>query len=276
MRIPNLKMRCAVRAFTLIELLLATAMTVLVVGMLVVVIQSMLQRYQQMRETAVVEREAGLCIELLVNDLEAIARPVGEGAETLRIVRENTSGSEVIRLYAISSALDLDSTDNLLGSGPAENRQNGVPRAIAYRVGYNDPVVSGGGNPSFGLYRTVAGGEETFRQAVGSTNLADVFPIGVTELPENYLAGHVVRFDVSLLVGSDWVSADSVGDVLRVAGGEVFLNGAAVPGNLTGIRVSMTLIPRQAEVLRKAGALTLEEIIRRFGRHYVAQTRVVP
>lgn len=268
------KTRRSAQAFTLIELLVATAISLLVIVMLTVVVQSMLRHYQEMKGNAVVEREGGLCMNLLVNDLEAIARPTGDGAETLRIVREKADIAEVSRLYALSSALDLDTTENLLADGSSQNQQNGVPRAIVYRVAYDDPIAVGGGNPSFGLYRSVAGGEETFQKAVGSTNLATVFPADKTALLENYLAGHVIRFDASLLVGGNWVSADSVDDVLRVADGEVFLNGTAVPGNLTAIRVSMTLIPRQAEVLRKAGALTLEEIIRRFGREYVAQTRV--
>lgn len=246
--------KSALIAFTLIEVLVAAAVASLLILVLLTITQNSMESYRQSVEGAAMERDANLVLDFLATDLETLATPRIPRAEALRCSVETVTDGNFCRLSMLASVTDGD---------PSNHR--GRPRAISYRVAFQDPVAEAGGNRMYALYRTVATASVTFEFAHGTMNLeADFWNERQTTALGSYLAGNVADFKVRVQEKPDgqWRTVDSPGDLLRITADE---------NNSQAIEVTLTLLPPRASKLVADGTLTRADAARQFGRSFTRQ-----
>lgn len=195
-------------AFTLIEIMVATVVMVVLVGLVIQITSEVLKVWNRSSGKLSANAEARIALELLTQDLEtAVFR--NNGLQWLR-AEDDTSGSvNTVSLKLFSPALDRP-------SGP------GDICAIAYLLENRDPVS---GSPTAGdpddrlwiLYRMVAKPQDTFDNLMGEGN-QNTLPDKSQEtwgsnsivgedtsgnFGTNYLVSNVVGFEIDFYVEED-------------------------------------------------------------------------
>lgn len=255
--------------FTLVELLVATAITAILVILLLGISQNILESHRRTISDATLERDAQFALDRLAEDLGTLTRPRLRGAESLHAVVESVAGAVSLHLVMVTNATDSD-PDGVAAS----------PRAISYRVAYQDPVAEGGGWPAFAMYRSVATATETFQEAVGASNLmGDFWQSRPSTQLRDYLIGNVVDFRLRYLdtETSDWVALDNPGDVLRLAGRDrVSTSGLGDGGETSALELSITTLSREGGIRLRDGAVTVAEAIDRYGKTHTRRVGLAP
>lgn len=253
----RLRQATGTSAFSLVELLVAAVVASLLLVVLLAITQHSMDNYRHSVEGATMERDANLVLDYLSTDLQALATPRIAQAEALRCSVERVADGNFCRLSFLAFVLDSD---------PAGLR--GRPRAVSYRVAFQDPVDAAGENRMYALYRTVAPATETFETAHGATNLETNFwHAQSTTALGNFLVGNVADFKARVLEKPDgvWRSLEKPGDLLRIATDE---NKAQV------IEVALTLLPPRVSKLVENGTVSRQEAVKRFGRSFTHQIPV--
>lgn len=204
---PPLKKRRS--AFTLIEIMVATVIMVILVGLVIQITSEVLKVWNRSSGKLSANAEARIAMDLLTQDLEtAVFR--NNGLQWLRSEKNSTSlGTKTVALRLFAPALDRP-------EGP------GDICAIAYQLENRDPV-SGSlsqGDPDnrlWILYRLVINPKDTFDHLIGGEAqrvLPDESAIewkssdwageSITGLQgSNYLVGNIVAFDIDFYVNDD-------------------------------------------------------------------------
>ena len=224
--------RCK-RAFTLIEIMVATVIMVVLVGLVVQITGEVLKVWNTSSGKLAANAEARIALDLLTQDLEtAVFR--NNGQRWLEAKQEDftnpLSGSsfKTTQLKLFSPALDRP-------AGP------GDICAISYLLDYRNPIDgtdSGAGDRTFILYRNVIAPQETFDDMMGAGNQEDFNNAEWNELSTvgaqggNYLVSNVVDFRIDFHVEDDGdVATDTLvtGDVLFGGTGQTVGGGAPQP-----------------------------------------------
>lgn len=171
------------RGFTLVELMLATVIMVVAIGMIVTITAGVLDLWKS--SSGKLENTSyARGLDKLSQDLEmAIIRK--DGYEWIRasrlpnVGRGKFSASGCNWLMFFSPVFDRDRT------------QPGDICAVSYKLAYRDPENKG--NEIFGLYRSVVDAKTTFNDVMGKTNLTSYWN-GKGEKPEEFLIPNVVDF----------------------------------------------------------------------------------
>jgi len=168
------------RGFTLVELLVAIAISAIIVLVLAAVTSGALKSSTTNNNSLIALSAANAALDLLANDLNSLAAsgqpsPAGQTA---------TAGP-----YEFLQARPDPNTGNLNGATPAllmlnaASAQDSIsnssdlgiqPRAICYQLAFQDPVNSSNTNTAakiYGLYRTVQTGSATFANFLGQSDL---------------------------------------------------------------------------------------------------------
>jgi len=206
------------RAFTLIEIMVATAVMVIMVALVIQITSEVLKVWNRAAGKLSAAAEARIALDLLTTDLEtAILRD--DGLQWLRAEKEETglsadpeTNTVAIRLFA-----------------PVMDRPNtpGDLCAIAYQLVRTDPIDgTDAGDPAAGeiddrmwiLYRLVVDPDDTFNELMGAGNqelLPDKDQLdwpngsGTASVPilgangENYLVRNIVDFEIDFYVEDD-------------------------------------------------------------------------
>lgn len=188
------------RAFTLIEVLVASSVMVVLVGIVTYIAGSVMDTWNRSSGKLSANAEARLALEFIAQDLEtAILR--NNGQQWLRV--EDTDPTDIGGPYPSDSV-------NLKLFAPALDRQNGDGIcAIGYKLEYQ-PSYAGGPN-TYALYRMVVSPANTLNNYLSSslddpatsaqgtltgiTDQADWRDVTITD-DANYLAGNIVEFKV--------------------------------------------------------------------------------
>ncbi len=192
--------RSSAKAFTLIEVLVASAVMVILVGIVAYIAGQVMDSWNRSSGKLSANSEARLALEIIAQDLEmAVLRNNGmewfrvEGPASLDNNPPYPSNSVVLKLFA-----------------PAANQQggNGIC-AIAYKLEYKESYT--GGPLTYALYRMVVSPQDTLngylssgfddptavstvqRSLAGNTALWSDATITQNE---NYLAGNIVEFKI--------------------------------------------------------------------------------
>ncbi len=167
-------------AFTIIEMLVAIAISIVLVVLLAGIIsQSMIISHKSASELGA-ENAAAAAMDLIAGDLSTIAA-TRQPYEYFQTFQDPTSGIgpttamsvSPARLLMLSSAAEDASTSST---------ESGLIHGISYQIQYLDPLP-GGAKPIFGLWRTVVSGSNTFNSGsafpgtilLGSTNQFTTF-----------------------------------------------------------------------------------------------------
>ncbi len=257
-------------AFTLVELLVSSAIMTVFVGIILYLATALLNSWNRATGILSTNYEARISLDYLAQDLSgAILRHDGDPW----LISEDAENIEGIRntvwLRFFTAAPDRD------------RAEPGEVTAVSYRLLYLNPL-----NPSkatgktAALYRTVINGRRTFEEFLGQLAVRaeeDFLPLQQGALSSSFLGGNIVSFRVVFTI----LEPDEVGNL-----GPVRLGGlarvefpfarAAKPASAD---VSLTVLTDEGARLyeaRNSGldvGLTMEEIVDRHGRVF---TRRVP
>lgn len=179
-------------AFTLIEIMVATVVMIVLVGLVIQITSEVLNAWNRSSGKLSANAQARVAMDLLTQDLEtAVMRR--NGKQWLRVDAETGVGSpeagKTVALHLFAPAMDRP-------SGP------GDISAIAYKLAYG-PSYRDASFATFALYRRIASPQETFDNimGIGSESLQEALVGGFWEgssvvEPENFLAGNITDFKI--------------------------------------------------------------------------------
>ena len=199
------------RAFTLIEIMVATVIMIVLTGLVIQITSEVLKVWSRSSGKLAANAEARIAMDLLTQDLEAAVFR-NNGLQWLRSEKDSTSlGTNTVALRLFAPTLDRP-------EGP------GDICAIAYQLENRDPVSGSAeqgdpGDPDdrfWTLYRLVVNPQDTFTGLMGKSNQGSLpnkdasnwTGVGVSESivgidGSNYLVQNVVNFEVDFHVQDD-------------------------------------------------------------------------
>ena len=243
-------------AFTLIEIMVATVVMLILVGLVVQITSNVLNAWNRAAGKLAANSEARIAMDLLTQDLQtAVLR--NDGQQWLRVEGpEDIDGlydSQTVALKLFSPALDKDVTSA------------GDICAIAYRLEYQSSFT--GGSRVYALYRSIARPDVTFNTLLGNSNNTKNPQLSLEESPtfwdtstiidtENYLVSNIVDFKILIYLndGSNLpmnANAKSVLNIDYVFGGtDATLNGG-IQEELLYAEIILTVVSDEGlELLR--------------------------
>lgn len=194
------------KAFTLIEIMVATAIMVVLVGIVIKITGDVLNVWNRAGGKLAANAEARIALDLLTQDIEtAILRNNGQQWFRVDAPLDTEAGdslytNQTVSLKLFSPALDRPTTNS---AGAAVS---GDVCAIGYRLAYKESYT--GGTNVYALYRRITDPETTFNNMLGSPSDANSPQLdlsgalwedfGADSLTdeENYLAANIVEFKV--------------------------------------------------------------------------------
>lgn len=217
------------RGFTLIEIMVATTIMVILVGLVIQITSEVLRVWNRSSGRLSANAQARIAMELITQDLEtAIFR--NDGNQWLRSEDDTINGPVGSTVSTVSLKLFAPAIDKEEGPGDV--------CAIAYKLAYADPIdgSSAAGTPDdrlFILYRLLVSPEDTFENLLGAENQQDELPDkesdtwGVNpsynilgEEGENYLVSNIVEFEIDFHVEDDTTPGDTLSDSPVIFGGQ--------------------------------------------------------
>lgn len=209
--ISRLSKRCQ-SAFTLIEIMVATVVMVVLVGLVIQITSEVLNVWNRSSGRLSANAQARIAMDLVTQDLEtAVLRRNGQ--QWLRVEAEEGVGAptagQTVALHLFSPAMDRP-------DGP------GDISAIAYRLAYA-PAYDGPNAPdTFALYRRIATPLETFNTIMGSGDSSPQESLvggfwgssAVVDF-DNFLVGNITDFRV-LVYGVDPASGSTNPELIAI------------------------------------------------------------
>ena len=185
--------------FTLMELMVAMAITTIIVTVLVSITSIATDTWNRSRSELRAMRQGKAMIESMARDFEALV--VRKGNEFEWLYAETPSSMPGDRLES-SNACDLifftAATDRYEGKIGTNDDKGGDVSCVAYRLDFRDPVDPGGSSDfeTFVLNRKLVDPNETFENLLGETDLDQAFGTYDSEIddPENFVCENVYQF----------------------------------------------------------------------------------
>ena len=237
----------SIRAFTLIEVLIASAVMVILVGIVASIVSSVMNAWNRSSGKLVANAEARLALNLIAQDLETAVLQ-NNGQQWLRVESATLLGSppyssaqsDSVILKLFSPALDQQDGDGIC--------------AIAYQLQYKRSYA--GGSSTYALYRMIEDPDTTLefylssrfdnpatsnqgnlskKSASSNAGTHTVWsdnPAGGIIDDANYLAGNIVSFKILLYDSSsvpDPVNADPASNAINT--GYYAFGGVSSAGN---------------------------------------------
>jgi prepilin-type N-terminal cleavage/methylation domain-containing protein len=200
MKINNI----AKRAFTLIEIMVATVIMVVLVGLVIQITSEVLKVWTRSSGKLAANAEARIAMDMITQDLEtAVFRNNGQqwlrvdGPEAMAASAPYTSHTVALKLFSPALDRDTSSAGDICG--------------IAYRLEYQESYdQTGVTNPVevYALYRAIARPDDTFNLLMGSASQGTSSPQDSIDgtpafwtaasilSPDNYLVSNIVDFKV--------------------------------------------------------------------------------
>lgn len=199
------------RGFTIIELLVAMAITTLIVTVLVSVTSLALDTWNRSRSEIRASNQAKAMIETMSSDLESMVSRQGNDFEWLfaRTAIPNDGPNGNNSPNAAELAFFSAATDRYSGDIGGNDDQGGDISGIAYKLAYQDTVDDSGSDSfrTFALYRKIINPDETFKDMLGIRHVDDSdalfqtaesassdFSDDVIEASANYICENIYQF----------------------------------------------------------------------------------
>ncbi|MGJ8648755.1 MAG: PulJ/GspJ family protein [Opitutaceae bacterium] len=203
------KKRC--KAFTLIEIMVATVIMIILVGLVIQITSEVLNVWNRSSGRLSANAEARIAMDLITQDLEtAVFR--NNGLEWFRAEDDTLTGPASALSATVALRLFAPVTDRPDGPGDI--------CAVAYKLDYVNPVdgTASGADRTFVLYRLVVDAQTTFNDLMGDPIQATLpgkdDPTWGTESiigdqGSNYLVSNIVEFKIDFHVLDDGSTATS-------------------------------------------------------------------
>ena len=200
------------RGFTLMELMVAMAITTIIVTVLVSITSIALETWNRSRAELRASRQGKSMIDTMARDFEAMVTRRGNTNEWLSAIVDpdlsnlggNIKSENAARLIFFTAA-----TDRYAGQIGTTTDLGGDVSCVAYQLGYRDPIDNGGSSSfkTFVLNRLLVDPNNTFTNLLGKTgpnsSLESVFTAAYgTQLsqPANFVCENVFQFSVTFHV----------------------------------------------------------------------------
>jgi prepilin-type N-terminal cleavage/methylation domain-containing protein len=272
MKIPLSPKRA--KGFTLIELMVAMAITTVIVTVLVSITGVALDTWQRGRAEIRASRQAKSMLDTMAKDFESLVSRRGNNFEWLysKVEAQLPGPSANKSSNAAELIFFTAATDRYLGDIGGTGDKGGDVSCVSYQLEYQDPVkgTEEEASSTFVLYRLLVNPDDTFKDLLGKDDLKGAFQSYENKVKEveNFVCENVYQFtltyqvEVSQTTGSG-ATAKTTTVPVRVtlgetgAGKELTLrgNGLEMPGVSTG-NIKPTV--KSEELL--AGRLTGVEI----------------
>ena len=270
----------AKRGFTLAELVVAMAITAIIVTVLVTVTSVALDTWNRSRSELRAARSAKTMVDFMARDFESLVIRKGNSYEWLSAVADsnvvtpgiggNMKSANASKLIFFTSAKDR--YDGKLGT-PSD--KGGEVSCVGYQLNYRDPITAGAAAlQTFVFNRVLVNPDNTFKDLMGKPDLAAAFltyssPVLVSD-SKNFVCENVYQFSVTFQVsvtvpasGSNPATVVNVpviigparggltttsfkvngaGIVADIAGRGTVTNTLLAAGKITGISFSTTVI----------------------------------
>ncbi len=198
------------RGFTLMELMVAMAITTIIVTVLVSITSIALDTWNRSRSELRASRQAKSMIDTMARDFEALVTRRGNTNEWLSVVTdspvgklESTNASKLIFFTAATDRYngELAGKDQIAGN--SDDPAGGDVSCVAYGLEYKDPIGStGSGFETFVLNRLLVNPDETFNKLLGKTDLVAELPKCTVKLddPANFVCENIYQFTITFHV----------------------------------------------------------------------------
>ena len=193
------------KGFTLVELLVALAITAIIVGMLVTITATAVDGYTTSREQVKAAREAKAAFDQLSRDLESLVVRSGNDFEWLWISADEAPGpANNTSPNATRAVFFTAATDRYDGALNSTSDNGGDVSTVGYRLLFRDPVSDTDNEEfaSFILYRQLINPDETFENLLGQEDLEmayQQFESSESEA-ENFVCENIYEFSLSFVI----------------------------------------------------------------------------
>ena len=200
------------RGFTLMELMVAMAITTIIVTVLVSITSIALDTWNRSRSELRASRQAKSMIDTIARDFESMVTRRGNSNEWLSAIAETQSiGNKLESTNASKLIFFTAATDRYNGEIGVANRDlGGDVSCVAYELKYKDPLTVGGNGryETFVMSRLLVNPDETFDKLLGKPDLTTAFTSFANEVsdPENFVCENVFQFSVTFNVQVSQVS----------------------------------------------------------------------
>jgi prepilin-type N-terminal cleavage/methylation domain-containing protein len=276
--------------FTLIELMVAMAITTVIVTVLVAFTGIALDAWQRGRAEIRASRQAKSMLDTMAKDFESFVSRRGNNFEWLyaKVSDELPGPSSNQSSNAASLIMFTAATDRYLGDIGGQKDLGGDVSCVAYKLEYQDPISGKDNNDNndantFVFYRKLVDPKDTFDKLLGQADLEGAFQGFSAELkkPENFVCENIYQFtltfhvDVTQQTGNTTTTVPvrvTLGDTgagkeLRMRGDGITTDanpGSLKPqvssdelkaGRLTGVEIGVTVLSDAAVIRLGAGNL---------------------
>jgi prepilin-type N-terminal cleavage/methylation domain-containing protein len=192
------------RGFTLLELLVAMAITTVIISVLVYVTSLALETWNRSRAEIRAAQQAKSMIDTMAKDFESFVSRKGNDFEWLHANSTPPTGPNgIISPNALDLIFFSAATDRYNGQvGPSFPGNKGDVSAVGYQMSYQDPINGASDNAlkTFVLYRKILNPDATFTNVLGKTNLKTAFDAvgGVTNQSSNFICENLYQFSITL------------------------------------------------------------------------------
>ncbi|MGL4399558.1 MAG: PulJ/GspJ family protein [Luteolibacter sp.] len=206
----NSRTSLARRGFTLMELMVAMAITTIIVTVLVSITSIALDTWNRSRAELRASRQAKIMMDVMARDFEALVTRRGNPNEWLTATTAASlpGGNDLKSTNASKLIFFTAATDRYDGKiGVANKDLGGDVSCVAYELDYRDPIrVTGSGFETFVVSRVLKNPNETFDKLLGKTDLSAAFVGFNSELsdPKFFICENIYQFTITFHVqGND-------------------------------------------------------------------------
>ena len=192
------------KGFTLMELMVAMAITTIIITVLVSITSIAIDTWNRSRSELRAARQAKSMVDTLARDFESMVTRRGNEYEWLSAKNSNSSDGPSGLNSTNSSELIFfsGSTDRYDGNIGGKDDKGGDVSAVLYKLFYKDPVDKSGSYETFVLNRVLVDPDQTFKNILGQTSLEASFNTLSNELEkeENFVCENVFQFTVTFQI----------------------------------------------------------------------------
>lgn len=192
------------RGFTLMELMVAMAITTIIVTVLVSITSIALDTWNRSRAELRASRQAKSMVDTMARDFESLVTRRSNLNEWLSATSPDTQPGSGTLTSSNSSDLIFfsGSTDRYNGEIGTTTDKGGDVSCIGYSLDYRDPIQQTGNFKTFVLNRVLVNPDDTFRDLLGKTDLSVAFASYKNRLKEssNFVCENIYQFTVTFHV----------------------------------------------------------------------------
>ena len=191
------------RGFTLMELMVAMAITTIIVTVLVSITSIAIDTWNRSRSELRAARQAKAMVDTMARDFEALVTRTGNDNEWLYALSDAPEGGSTNAATLVFFTAATDRYDGQIGVDGTD--LGGDVSCVGYKLEWKDPISAGGSSKfkTYVLNRYLVDPKPTFDNLLGQPKLGDTFLTSYganLSQKENFVCENVFQFTVAFNV----------------------------------------------------------------------------